>query len=310
MRYIPFLFILLLIPFLSWSEEETKKSAGWKYLQVHSNSDSLNIIKELNIGAKIDFTGDSLLIISHKDSVFIQKDSRLKFLHIDRAPLWVVLEGPHPDYDLSDIPITVLTGENNDTVVYLSDHLGSLAIEDLLPGEFSIEVRAEHRGLVAAAKSWTHQLADTVTVALDEFPVAPVGLELDTIVLGEEDLYDVDLIWPTKDLYAYLPYSFLVNLDENEPVVLDDNFLTFKAVEPGDHVINFWAVTPLGVETDIQTYEFNLPNPSTAAIYDPDSENHDEQYYDTQGMTFKNKNLHSGMFIRVSGKKSHKILKR
>lgn len=304
--------IIALLPFYGsgWAEVDVETSGGFKYLSVSSETDSLPVCAVLNAGSSISFREGEPVFHSLTDSLQLPATGRIKLKHFQRAPLWVKVETPHSDYSNFNLPASIKSIGADDTTSYLTDDEGLIYFEDLPPGRYQAEIKAENRGLEAPVRDFYHQISDTVTIVLDEFPVAPYGLEKHEHSFDPTwRTYSLTVRWQKPEELAPLPYDYLISLDGDDPIEFEGYDIIVENVYEGPHSLELWGVTPTGLETEHETIKFELVyNTSGVDSLMQGLEDSPSYFIDLKGLRVSPDNMEPGVYIKVIGDKSEKIL--
>lgn len=241
------------------------KAENWKYLKVNAENDSVPSFLFLHEGMEL-IGKDGCLVVRDGETVSsFPQNSRISLQLSRKASLGISLSLPHQDYGIENLPVVVSSdSEDSESLMLFTDEEGSVVIDDLVPGEYRLEVIGKERGLTAPAIEIYHQIDDNFRVELEEFPVAPYDMYVDSEVFDSEAAsFDVVLKWNDDEKGASLPYRYIVSIDGHPAVAVDSTGYHFTDLEAGRHAGYIRGVTPLGTETELRHFSFTLEYPSS-----------------------------------------------
>ena len=248
-------------------EPQEEQSVKWRYLAIESDNDSLPRFVELAPGNTIKFVDGNVVIGCPENSLSVKEGQPLRFTHRQRSSFKLSLIPPHESYSLDRFPLTLIHNETSIKTDTVTDCNGTLFMDELKPGNYTVTVSAPGRGLIAADTILLHQLDDSDEIRLDEFPVTPYALTVDSVSFKSQNAcFDVYVSWNFGKLGFPLPYKYVLSLDNDSMREAGDTRFIYGNLEAGDHCLKLKGITPLGLETDSTVLNFTLDYPASDFI--------------------------------------------
>lgn len=253
-------------------------AGSWKYLVIKNEKDSVRDFSNLRAGMSIIYDGENLVAVDKDETMIIPAYVKTELIHKNNSSLGITLLAPHPDYVIDTIPVSLYPFDKDTVIVRdLSDSMGKLYIDNLDPGEYRLFAGEKSRGLLTEGVSFVHRMDDNVAIELEECPVKPYRVTMDSQVFDEVlATYDARLYWNNDEMGTLLPYTYRVSVDDSSPISIDSSEFMLSNLDAGQHSVAVTAVTPLGAESETANFIFRLEYPASDFIIRIISDNEKE----------------------------------
>lgn len=294
---------------------EGVKQGIWRHLKIEKQGDSIHDLIRIPAGTRIIYESEGLKINNGSDRQTILPRGKRTDLHHHRAiPLSLAAATPHEAYDTLPIRLTLTKAGEEDLLLIdtIANAKTTIKFEDIEYGSYIATFDGSAIGLTSDTLLLENFLEYRGIHYLQEIPLAPMGLKIDSIAYSRETgLYELAFSWNQEETRDILPYVFVAMIDDGFQNSTLTREILWEGIPAGEHRISVKGVTPCSRETKSAELTFTLETPPTAGIdfTSKDEMQHNEIYYDLNGHRVTGDKPEHGIYIRTQGGGSEKIIK-